>query len=94
MTASDGQVYAISVWAEKESDDCAAHAYGQVADFLTAHQCTGIRQLLATTAINGTAVGFAQNSVGFAGGMRQVLPGRRPTSANSSRATARAISTT
>jgi hypothetical protein len=69
VTASDGTVYAIAVWAEQESDDCAAHAYGQVAEFLAAHPCTGIRQLLATTAINGRAVGFAQNSVGFSGGM-------------------------
>lgn len=69
VTASDGSVYAISVWAENHSTDCAAHAYGEVAQFLAAHDCTGIKQILATTAINGRAVGFAQNSVGFGGGM-------------------------
>lgn len=69
VTASDGTTYSIAVWAEQESKDCAAHAYGQVAQFLATHPCTGIDQLLATTVVNGRAVGFAQNSVGFSGGM-------------------------
>jgi hypothetical protein len=69
VTASDGTVYAIAVWAEQQSEDCAAHAYGQVAQYLATHPCSGIHQLLATTAINGRAVGFAQNSVGFKGAM-------------------------
>lgn len=70
VTGSDGSVYAISIWAEQESDNCAAHAYGQVQQFLETHPCSGIRQVLATTAINGRAVGFAQNSVGFTGSMQ------------------------
>lgn len=69
VTASDGSTYSISVWAEKESEDCAAHAYGQVAQFLATHPCSGIQQVLATTVINGRAVGFEQNSVGFTGGV-------------------------
>lgn len=69
VTASDGSVYAISVWAEQESDNCAEHAYGQVQQYLETHPCTGVHQVLATTAINGRAVGFAENSVGFSGTM-------------------------
>jgi hypothetical protein len=70
VTASDGTVYAVSIWAEQESGNCAAHAYGQVAQFLAGHACTGIHQVLATTAINGRAVGFEENSVGFSGSMQ------------------------
>ncbi len=58
------------MWAEQTSTDCAAHAYGQVAGFLAAHPCFGISQVLATTAIDGRAVGFAQNGVGFKGDLQ------------------------
>jgi hypothetical protein len=69
VTASDGTVYAVSVWAEQDSANCAAHAYGQVAQFVATHDCTGIRQVLGTTAIDGRAVGFEQNAVAFGGSM-------------------------
>jgi hypothetical protein len=68
-TGSDGTVYAVSIWAEQNSADCAAHAYGQVAQFVATRDCRGIRQVLATTAIDGRAVGFEQNAVSFGGTM-------------------------
>lgn len=65
--------YVIKVWTETTDIDCAAHAYGKpVIDYLTAHPCHGVTRLLATTAVNGKPVGFAQSSLGFKGDAPQV----------------------
>lgn len=50
--------YDIKIWFEERTIDCADHAFGQVADFLTAHPCRGLTRQLATTTVNGKAVGF------------------------------------
>jgi hypothetical protein len=63
-----GVTYVIKIWAEQKPTDCAAHAYGEVAAYLTKYPCAGgLDQVLATTTIGGKAVGFEQNSVGFGG---------------------------
>ena len=67
---SDGTTYEVKIWAENSVTDCAAHAYGEVASFLRHHDCYGLRQVLATTTVDGRAVGFAQRSIGFRGGER------------------------
>jgi hypothetical protein len=69
VQGSDGTVYDVKVWAEVTGEkDCAAHAYGgPVVSFLQAHPCGSMSRLLATTTVNGRAVGFAQRSLGFAG---------------------------
>lgn len=68
----DGTTYVVKIWAETEVKDCAAHAYGApVINFLRTHPCAGMRQVLATTTVDGKAVGFAQRSIGFLGGMNQ-----------------------
>lgn len=62
----------IQIWARATSRNCAAHAYGApVIDFLHRHSCNGLTSLLATTTVDGRAVGFAQRSVGFGGGVNQ-----------------------
>lgn len=66
--SSDGASYVVKIWAENEVTDCAAHAYGApVIRYLHAHPCDGMRQVLATTVVNGKNVGFAQRSIGFRG---------------------------
>lgn len=55
---SGARHYSIKIWFEVSNLDCAEHAYGQVADFLTAHPCRGLTRQLATTTVNGKAVGF------------------------------------
>ena len=70
---SGATTYDIKVWAQATDADCAAHAYGTpVIDYLTAHPCSGVTRLLATTVVNGKGVGFAQSSLGFKGGAPQV----------------------
>jgi len=67
-TTISGKTYVIKVWAERKDATCAEHAYGTpVINFLRAHACTGLDRLLATTAINGRAVGFAESRLGFVG---------------------------
>jgi hypothetical protein len=64
-----GTNYVVKIWAETTVADCAAHAYGApVIRFLRQHPCFSMRQLLATTTVDGKAVGFAQRTVGFRGG--------------------------
>ncbi len=68
--APGGRSYVVKIWAEKTVTNCAAHAYGApVISFLRRHPCFSMRQLLATTTVDGKAVGFAQRSIGFRGGM-------------------------
>jgi hypothetical protein len=68
--ASGGTTYVVKIWAEATQTNCAAHAYGApVISFLRRHPCFSMRQLLATTTVDGKAVGFAQRSIGFRGGM-------------------------
>lgn len=55
---SNGRHYDIKIWFEVNNADCADHAFGQVAAFLTAHPCRGLTRQLATTTVNGKAVGF------------------------------------
>lgn len=65
--------YLIKVWTETTDTDCAAHAYGApVINYLKAHRCSGVSRLLATTTVNGKAVGFAQSSLAFTGTAPQV----------------------
>jgi hypothetical protein len=60
--------YVIEIWAEVKTATCADHAYGaRVIDFLTAHACTGLDRVLATTTVEGRSVGFAESSLGFSG---------------------------
>src|SRR5207302_262514 len=60
--------YDIKIWFEVQNDECADHAYGTpVIQYLTAHPCHGLDRILATTEVNGKAVGFAQSSLGFVG---------------------------
>jgi hypothetical protein len=58
-----GRTYPIQVWAEVRNATCADHAYGQVATFLTTHPCGGMTRQLATTSVNGKAVGFAVTAI-------------------------------
>jgi hypothetical protein len=70
--APNGTSYVVKIWAENEVTDCAAHAYGApVISFLRQHPCFGMRQVLATTTVDGKPVGFAQRSIGFRGGMNR-----------------------
>jgi hypothetical protein len=60
--------YLVKIWTETTNADCAAHAYGTpVISYLKAHPCSGVTRLLATTTVNGKAVGFAQSAIGFKG---------------------------
>jgi hypothetical protein len=68
--APGGTTYEVQIWAERSATDCAAHAYGAVVAFLHRHPCSGLRQVLATTTVDGRAVGFAERSIGFRGGMQ------------------------
>ena len=64
-----GTNYVVKIWAETTQTNCAAHAYGApVISFLRRHPCFDMRQLLATTTVDGKAVGFAQRTIGFRGG--------------------------
>jgi len=69
VTSVDGsRTYDIKIWFEVQDDACADHAYGApVIQYLTAHPCHGLDRILATTEVNGKAVGFAQSSLGFIG---------------------------
>ncbi len=68
VVAADGTRYPIQIWAQRQVPDCAAHAYGgPVVAFLRRHPCQRLRQLLATTAVGGRAVGLAQRTIVFAG---------------------------
>ncbi len=70
--APDGTSYIVEIWADKQVSECAAHAYGApVISFLRRHPCDGMRQVLATTTVDGKAVGFAQRTIGFRGGMNR-----------------------
>jgi len=63
-----GGTFTVRVWARQTGTDCAAHAYGApVIKYLRAHPCASMTRLLATTTVGGRAVGFAQESVTFAG---------------------------
>jgi hypothetical protein len=65
---NNGVTYVIKVWAETEVADCAGHAYGTpVINYLKAHPCFGLSRTLATTTVNGRAVGFSVCSLGFKG---------------------------
>jgi hypothetical protein len=71
-TAS-GTSYLVQIWEQVTTTNCAAHAYGKpIINYLKAHHCDGLRQILATTEVGGRAVGFEQNSIGFAGPAPQV----------------------
>lgn len=60
--------YLIKVWAETADTECSSHAYGApVIAYLTAHPCNSLLRLLATTTVNGRAVGLAQSGIGFTG---------------------------
>jgi hypothetical protein len=66
--AASGRTYVIDVWAEAHVPTCADHAHGPpMIEYLTAHPCTGLTRLLATTKVDGKRVGFAQSSLGFIG---------------------------
>jgi len=65
--------YVIEVWAEVRNATCADHAYGQVATFLTQHPCRGMTRQLATTYVNGKAVGFAVTAIDIPGSDAQHL---------------------
>jgi hypothetical protein len=69
---SNGTSYVIKIWADKKVTNCAAHAYGAaVVKFLRRHPCFDMRQVLATTTVDGRAVGFASRAIGFRGGMKK-----------------------
>jgi hypothetical protein len=70
VPAQGGTTYVVKLWAETEVHDCAAHAYGPIVRFLRTHPCSGMRQVLATTTVDGRPVAFAQRSIGFRGGVR------------------------
>ena len=73
VVTHSGTSYVIKVWAEQKGvTDCAAHAYGApVIKYLRKHPCFGLDRVLATTIVDGRAVGIAQRSIGFRGGMSQ-----------------------
>jgi D-serine deaminase-like pyridoxal phosphate-dependent protein len=65
---NSGAAYVVTIWVQQQDATCADHAYGgPVVAYLTAHPCTGLTRILATTAVGGRQVGFAQASLGFAG---------------------------
>lgn len=66
QNTASGTTYSVTVWAQRKDDTCADHAYGApMVAFLEKHPCGGLTRLLATTAVDGRAVGFAQSSLGF-----------------------------
>ncbi|MEO8889177.1 MAG: hypothetical protein ABI301_07320 [Jatrophihabitantaceae bacterium] len=68
VTAPDGTGYLVDIWAERTDPTCTDHAYGQpVVDYLNAHACGGLHRLLATTTVDGRAVGLAISDLGFKG---------------------------
>ncbi|HLY33298.1 MAG TPA: hypothetical protein VKQ07_02080 [Jatrophihabitantaceae bacterium] len=71
--SSNGHNYVLEIWAEVKDVTCADHAYGQVATFLTTHPCRGMTRQLATTSVNGKAVGFAVSAVDVPGSDAQHL---------------------
>jgi hypothetical protein len=68
---NNGRHYVIKIWFEVHNVDCAEHAYGQVAAFLSAHPCRGLTRQLATTTVKGKAVGFAVSSLSIPGSSQQ-----------------------
>jgi hypothetical protein len=64
---ANGRHYDIKIWFETRTIECADHAYGQVADFLTAHPCRGLTRQLATTTVKGKEVGFNLSVVNIPG---------------------------
>ncbi|MDT4939900.1 MAG: hypothetical protein QOG80_3571 [Pseudonocardiales bacterium] len=64
---SGGRHYDIKIWAEVHEATCADHAYGLVATYLAAHPCRGLVRQLATTTVNGKAVGFNVASLSIPG---------------------------
>lgn len=67
-TTISGKSYVIKVWAEQSDPTCVEHAYGTpVINYLKAHPCGGLHRLLATTTVDGRAVGFAESRLGFVG---------------------------
>ena len=67
VNAVGGRHYVIQVWAQTSDVDCADHAYGQVATFLTQHSCTGMVRQLATAVVGGKQVGFATTAIDLPG---------------------------
>jgi hypothetical protein len=64
--------YVFQIWAVKQEKNCAAHAYGRpMVTFLRKHPCISMSQLIATTTVDGRAVGLAQNTIGFGGKVQQ-----------------------
>lgn len=72
-TAPDGTTFLVSIWAERTDPTCTNHAHGKpVVSYLTAHPCGGLHRLLATTTVDGHAVGLAISDLGFKGTDPQV----------------------
>lgn len=69
VQSPDGKVnYVVKVWADVQNPTCYDHAYGKpIITFLTEHPCHGMHRLLATTTVDGRAVGFAETATSFAG---------------------------
>ncbi len=64
----DHGTYVIREWARVVTPTCPDHAYGApVIAYLTAHACSGLTRLLATTTVDGRQAGFAQSTLGFMG---------------------------
>jgi hypothetical protein len=63
-----GRTYVIKVWAKAHSKHCRKHAYGApLRHFLATHECKTLDRELATTTVNGHAVGLAQSMASFWG---------------------------
>ncbi|MFN2519199.1 MAG: hypothetical protein ABR604_09195, partial [Jatrophihabitantaceae bacterium] len=70
---ADTATYVIKIWVKTDDTNCAGHPYGvPVITYLNAHPCRSLSRLLATTVVNGKAVGFAQSIIGFLGRTPQV----------------------
>lgn len=64
----DGRTYLVKIWVRRHDDDCVAHAYGApMLAFLRAHRCSGLDRVLATTAVDGRPIAYAESSTAFAG---------------------------
>ncbi|MEO6886448.1 MAG: hypothetical protein ABI232_09220 [Jatrophihabitantaceae bacterium] len=58
----------MSIWVQKADPTCTDHAYGAaVIAYLTKYPCAGLQRSLATTTIDGHAVGMAISDLGFKG---------------------------